>query len=64
MKLAAGILSKMPGYERFSDKLMKIYENFVGIALKMVKPDPQNDIKVLNGSITSFSNMTNKQNDR
>ncbi|CAD7091491.1 unnamed protein product [Hermetia illucens] len=52
MKLAAGILSKMPGYERFSDKLMKIYENFVGIALKMVKPDPQNDIKTLYSSTT------------
>ncbi|XP_037921739.1 uncharacterized protein LOC119658416 [Hermetia illucens] len=48
MKLGADILSKIPGYERFREKLMKIYENSAKIALKMVELDPENDIKVLN----------------
>lgn len=41
-------MSKIPGYERFKEKLMKIYENSAKIALKMVELDPENDIKILN----------------
>ncbi|XP_037920911.1 uncharacterized protein LOC119657857 isoform X2 [Hermetia illucens] len=46
--LVAEVLNTMPGYERFYPKLMKIYDNYREIALKMVEPDPENDIKVLN----------------
>lgn len=46
--LVAEVLKTMPGYERFYPKLMKIYDNYREIALKMVEPDPENDIQVLN----------------
>ncbi|CAD7091495.1 unnamed protein product [Hermetia illucens] len=48
IKLAAEKLNKIPGYERFHPKLMKIHDNYKEVALNTVKLDPQNDIKVLN----------------
>ncbi|XP_037921451.1 uncharacterized protein LOC119658249 [Hermetia illucens] len=48
LKLAVEILNEIPGYEHFSPKLLKIYDNFVDIALKVVELDPVKDIKVIN----------------